>query len=143
MAYGHYTDNQVYYRMKKTGQELFGDAKQPKNDKPKQSGTIGSRYYTWAIKLDGDNNYRSLTSDELIAFDSCLSDYYSNLSIEKKLKRAEIEMRFFEKDDATMKEFKDELDKEEVNFVKDVLDKFRAETGLTVATATKHQLFNK
>lgn len=137
-----YTFNQMYYRMKKVSQELFGDLRQKDKDTPKRSGSIGTRKPIWAVKLSDENQYRKLKKDEAELLSQCFSDFYSSLSEEKIRKRSEIDSLFFEHyENATVKEYKEELDRQGVNFVHQIIFRFLKETGLQVVSASEHTLF--
>ena len=51
---------QGYYLFKKVGYCLFGDP----NGLNEEKGSVGSRQYVWAVKLDDLDNYRYMTDEE-------------------------------------------------------------------------------
>ena len=97
---------------------MFGDLRQKDEDTPKRSGSIGTRKPVRAVKLSDENQYRKLDEEKAELLRQCFSDFYSSLSEEKIRKRSEIDSLFFEHyENATVKEYKEELDRQGVNFV--------------------------
>lgn len=121
-------------RMTRAGKKAFGITAEEGS-----RGIYGSREYLWAIKEEGLNAYRRLTAAEEEVFDKLLVNYYSS-EPEKIKKAALLEETFRKSKEMTKEEYFREKERLNVNLFYDVIQQFKAETGLQVVRATVHEI---
>ena len=117
----------------KAGNRLFGETKALAS-----TGTIGSREYIWAIKLDDLNHYRLMTAEEEKLFDSIIVSCY--LAEPDKVKKAGLLEDRLRKKEIDVDEYFLEQERLDLNNFRDCIFKFKEETGHMIVRCTKHQI---
>lgn len=138
------TESALKYRLGKAGHIAFG--KTNRRDKETQvmtnySGAYGSREAMWCVKLDNDNHYRALTSEEEQIFNELISQVYAKnpekikakVTLEKQLRKKEI----------TVEEYFQIIDDNKLDSFMDCIFAFREKTGLVLANCAEHILKEK
>ena len=115
------------------GQRLFG-----KTAELTSHGTIGSRTYVWAIKLDDYNHYRHLTEDEEKLFDKIITACYA--SNPQKIKQAALLKQQLKDKIITVDEYFLEEERNDLDTFKDCIFQFKNETGLMIVHCTEHEI---
>lgn len=127
---------QLKSRFTKSGNRLFG-----KYEKGERSalGEIGSREYTWAVKVDDFNTYRHLTDDESRRFDELIEEVYGKVKPEEWREAALLE-DYFKNSDMTKEEYFEMKEKRRFNFFSHVIARLKDEMGIVVTKVSQHQL---
>lgn len=117
---------------------LFGATSTKKKIK-KATGLAGSSELVWGIKLDDNGNYRDFTPAEEKLLDSIITLVYGNLD-PQKVKDAALLDELFKTTNMTKEEYLEIKEEKGLNFFGEVIMRFGAETGLTMATPTKFKI---
>lgn len=120
-------------RLSKASLVLFGETKELISH-----GTIGSREYVWAIKLDEYNHYRFMTKAEEKRFDEIITDCYA--AEPDKIKKAALLEDQLKKEEIDVKEYFELKERLGLDTFKDCIFKFHEETGFLVVRCTRHEI---
>lgn len=120
-------------RLSKASLVLFGETKELISH-----GTMGSREYVWAIKLDDYNHYRFMTEAEEKRFDEIITDCYA--AEPDKVKKAALLEDQLKKEEIDVKEYFELKERLGLDTFKDCIFKFREETGFLVVRCTRHEI---
>lgn len=116
---------------------LFG--KDPININPTSRGLIGCREQVWAIKLNGNNNYRFMAKEEEQLFDLLITRVYKNVGPDK-VKNKEMIRQWCIENNKSAKELVELEQDAEVDFFKSVVLKFRDLTNNQIVNACNHTI---
>lgn len=89
--YGLLSDRSIITKVKRIADKYFGTTINPKKEYTFKElieiteGIYGVKNYVWAIKLEGKNEYRALSADEVKLFNKCLKNYFFPQSEEQML----------------------------------------------------------
>lgn len=89
--YGLLSDRSIIAKVKRVADKYFGTTINPKKEYTFKElieiteGIYGVKNYVWAIKLEGKNEYRALSADEIKLFNKCLKNYFFPQSEEQML----------------------------------------------------------
>lgn len=131
--YKNLSENQIRYRMTKSGKRLFGETANTDS-----KGVVGWREYCWAVKLNGINKYRFMTAEEHEKFKEITLRYYKK-DFESIQKEALIK-------DAYKKGEIDEVEfayaMSEFDYFTVVIKAVEEELNIRIARATRHEVEN-
>lgn len=124
------------YQCTKSRNKMFGD--KPINKDPNAQGLIGCRESVWAIKLDGNNNYRHLTQEENELFNSLIIKNYGGEP--EKVKARELLLDYCVKEQKSAAEYAELLNEQNLDFYSMVILPFKRLTGNMIVIATQHEI---
>lgn len=127
------------YMLRKTRDRLFGEEPTNIDTSSHAKGIIGSREFVWAIKLEGEDNYRYLTKEEDELFNSLISQVYGAADPEL-IRQKELILKTCVKKGMSAAEYERIITVQGCNFFTQVIDKFKTLTGRMIVHATRHEL---
>ena len=150
--YGLLSDRSIITKVKRIADKYFGTTINPKKEYTFKElieiteGIYGVKNYVWAIKLDGKNEYRALSADEIKLFNKCLKNYFFPQSEEQMLDFSNYLLDLFglpEVVDLNQVNGTDVysalIEKYKSKF-KNIIDIFKKETGYIVVRTTEYNL---
>lgn len=126
--------NNTRNQLTKTRNKLFGTGEKG------NYGITGCREYVWAVKLSDYNVYRLLTDKELEVFNALIEKVYGVDNIEKIKANAILDQMYRESEDMTKEEYFELKESKGFNFFEQVIQSFKALTGLQLVHANKYEL---
>lgn len=150
--YGLLSDRSIITKVKRIADKYFGTTINPKKEYTFKElieiteGIYGIKNYVWAIKLDGKNEYRALSADEIKLFNKCLKNYF--------FPQSEEEMSDFSNYLLDLFGLPEVVDLNQVNGIdvysaliekykskfKNIIDIFKKETGYIIVRTTEYNL---
>lgn len=150
--YGLLSDRSIITKVKRIADKYFGTTINPKKEYTFKElieiteGIYGVKNYVWAIKLDGKNEYRALSADEIKLFNKCLKNYF--------FPQSEEEMSDFSNYLLDLFGLPEIVDLNKVNGIdvysaliekykskfKNIIDIFKKETGYIIVRTTEYNL---
>lgn len=150
--YGLLSDRSIITKVKRIADKYFGTTINPKKEYTFKElieiteGIYGVKNYVWAIKLDGKNEYRALSADEIKLFNKCLKNYFFPQSEEQMLDFSNYLLDLFglpEVVDLNQVNGTDVysalIEKYKSKF-KNIIDIFKKETGYIIVRTTEYNL---
>lgn len=150
--YGLLSDRSIIAKVKRVADKYFGTTINPKKEYTFKElieiteGIYGVKNYVWAIKLDGKNEYRALSADEIKLFNKCLKNYFFPQSEEQMLDFSNYLLDLFglpEVVDLNQVNGTDVysalIEKYKSKF-KNIIDIFKKETGYIIVRTTEYNL---
>lgn len=120
-------------RLSKTANELFGKASESFS-----FGSIGSREYVWAIKVDNLNVYRLPTQEENEIFNNIISACYGKNA--EKVKQSALLETQLKKKEIDVDEYFVRKERQGLNLFSECLKQFQLETGNIMVHCSRHEL---
>ena len=150
--YGLLSDRSIITKIKRIADKYFGTTINPKKEYTFKElieiteGIYGVKNYVWAIKLEGKNEYRALSADEIKLFNKCLKNYF--------FPQSEEEMSDFSNYLLDLFGLPEIVDLNKVNGIdvysaliekykskfKNIIDIFKKETGYIIVRTTEYNL---
>ena len=150
--YGLLSDRSIITKVKRIADKYFGTTINPKKEYTFKElieiteGIYGVKNYVWAIKLEGKNEYRALSADEIKLFNKCLKNYF--------FPQSEEEMSDFSNYLLDLFGLPEIVDLNKVNGIdvysaliekykskfKNIIDIFKKETGYIIVRTTEYNL---
>ena len=150
--YGLLSDRSIITKVKRIADKYFGTTINPKKEYTFKElieiteGIYGVKNYVWAIKLEGKNEYRALSADEIKLFNKCLKNYFFPQSEEQMLDFSNYLLDLFglpEVVDLNQVNGTDVysalIEKYKSKF-KNIIDIFKKETGYIIVRTTEYNL---
>lgn len=150
--YGLLSDRSIITKVKRIADKYFGTTINPKKEYTFKElieiteGIYGVKNYVWAIKLEGKNEYRALSADEVKLFNKCLKNYFFPQSEEQMLDFSNYLLDLFglpEVVDLNQVNGTDVysalIEKYKSKF-KNIIDIFKKETGYIIVRTTEYNL---
>ena len=150
--YGLLSDRSIITKVKRVADKYFGTTINPKKEYTFKElieiteGIYGVKNYVWAIKLEGKNEYRALSADEIKLFNKCLKNYFFPQSEEQMLDFSNYLLDLFglpEVVDLNQVNGTDVysalIEKYKSKF-KNIIDIFKKETGYIIVRTTEYNL---
>ena len=150
--YGLLSDRSIFTKVKRIADKYFGTTINPKKEYTFKElieiteGIYGVKNYVWAIKLEGKNEYRALSADEIKLFNKCLKNYFFPQSEEQMLDFSNYLLDLFglpEVVDLNQVNGTDVysalIEKYKSKF-KNIIDIFKKETGYIIVRTTEYNL---
>ena len=150
--YGLLSDRSIIAKVKRVADKYFGTTINPKKEYTFKElieiteGIYGVKNYVWAIKLEGKNEYRALSADEIKLFNKCLKNYFFPQSEEQMLDFSNYLLDLFglpEVVDLNQVNGTDVysalIEKYKSKF-KNIIDIFKKETGYIIVRTTEYNL---
>lgn len=150
--YGLLSDRSIITKVKRIADKYFGTTINPKKEYTFKElieiteGIYGVKNYVWAIKLDGKNEYRALSAEEVKLFNKCLRNYFFPQSEEQMLDFSNYLLDLFglpEVVDLNQVNGTDVysalIEKYKSKF-KNIIDIFKKETGYIIVRTTEYNL---
>lgn len=150
--YGLLSDRSIITKVKRIADKYFGTTINPKKEYTFKElieiteGIYGVKNYVWAIKLEGKNEYRALSADEVKLFNKCLKNYFFPQSEEQMLDFSNYLLDLFglpEVVDLNQVNGTDVysalIEKYKSKF-KNIIDIFKKETGYVIVRTTEYNL---
>ena len=150
--YGLLSDRSIITKVKRIAYKYFGTTINPKKEYTFKElieiteGIYGVKNYVWAIKLEGKNEYRALSTDEIKLFNKCLKNYFFPQSEEQMLDFSNYLLDLFglpEVVDLNQVNGTDVysalIEKYKSKF-KNIIDIFKKETGYIIVRTTEYNL---
>lgn len=150
--YGLLSDRSIITKVKRIADKYFGTTINPKKEYTFKElieiteGIYGVKNYVWAIKLEGKNEYRALSADEIKLFNKCLKNYFFPQSEEQMLDFSNYLLDLFglpEVVDLSQVNGTDVysalIEKYKSKF-KNIIDIFKKETGYIIVRTTEYNL---
>ena len=150
--YGLLSDRSIIAKVKRVADKYFGTTINPKKEYTFKElieiteGMYGVKNYVWAIKLEGKNEYRALSADEIKLFNKCLKNYFFPQSEEQMLDFSNYLLDLFglpEVVDLNQVNGTDVysalIEKYKSKF-KNIIDIFKKETGYIIVRTTEYNL---
>lgn len=150
--YGLLSDRSIITKVKRIADKYFGTTINPKKEYTFKElieiteGIYGVKNYVWAIKLEGKNEYRALSANEIKLFNKCLKNYF--------FPQSEEEMSDFSNYLLDLFGLPEIVDLNKVNGIdvysaliekykskfKNIIDIFKKETGYIIVRTTEYNL---
>ena len=150
--YGLLSDRSIITKVKRIADKYFGTTINPKKEYTFKElieiteGIYGVKNYVWAIKLEGKNEYRALSAEEIKLFNKCLKNYFFPQSEEQMLDFSNYLLDLFglpEVVDLNQVNGTDVysalIEKYKSKF-KNIIDIFKKETGYIIVRTTEYNL---
>lgn len=150
--YGLLSDRSIITKVKRIADKYFGTTINPKKEYTFKElieiteGIYGVKNYVWAIKLEGKNEYRALSADEIKLFNKCLKNYFFPQSEEQMSDFSNYLLDLFglpEVVDLNQVNGTDVysalIEKYKSKF-KNIIDIFKKETGYIIVRTTEYNL---
>ena len=150
--YGLLSDRSIIAKVKRVADKYFGTTINPKKEYTFKElieiteGIYGVKNYVWAIKLEGKNEYRSLSAEQIKLFNKCLKNYFFPQSEEQMLDFSNYLLDLFglpEVVDLNQVNGTDVysalIEKYKSKF-KNIIDIFKKETGYIIVRTTEYNL---
>lgn len=150
--YGLLSDRSIITKVKRIADKYFGTTINPKKEYTFRElieiteGIYGVKNYVWAIKLEGKNEYRALSAEEIKLFNKCLKNYFFPQSEEQMLDFSNYLLDLFglpEVVDLNQVNGTDVyaalIEKYKSKF-KNIIDIFKKETGYIIVRTTEYNL---
>lgn len=150
--YGLLSDRSIITKVKRIADKYFGTTINPKKEYTFKElieiteGIYGVKNYVWAIKLEGKNEYRALSTEEIKLFNKCLKNYFFPQSEEQMLDFSNYLLDLFglpEVVDLNQVNGTDVyaalIEKYKSKF-KNIIDIFKKETGYIIVRTTEYNL---
>lgn len=150
--YGLLSDRSIIAKVKRVADKYFGTTINPKKEYTFKElieiteGIYGVKNYVWAIKLEGKNEYRALSAEEIKLFNKCLKNYFFPQSEEQMLDFSNYLLDLFglpEVVDLNQVNGTDVysalIEKYKSKF-KNIIDIFKKETGYIIVRTTEYNL---
>ena len=150
--YGLLSDRSIITKVKRIADKYFGTTINPKKEYTFKElieiteGIYGVKNYVWAIKLDGKNEYRALSADEIKLFNKCLKNYFFPQSEEQMLDFSNYLLDLFGLPEVVdlnqvngIDVYSALIEKYKSKF-KNIIDIFKKETGYIIVRTTEYNL---
>ena len=150
--YGLLSDRSIITKVKRIADKYFGTTINPKKEYTFKElieiteGIYGVKNYVWAIKLEGKNEYRALSAEEIKLFNKCLKNYFFPQSEEQMSDFSNYLLDLFglpEVVDLNQVNGTDVysalIEKYKSKF-KNIIDIFKKETGYIIVRTTEYNL---
>lgn len=130
----------VRYRLTKAGNIAFGknSVNSVLNPAP---GVYGTRAMVWAIKEEGYNNYRYMTTEEAEDFDKIIGELYADNA--KKVKQAALLEKEFLESDMEKEEYKKLKEELKLDVFSLCLIAFKEKHKVSIVRCSEHDLRKK
>lgn len=150
--YGLLSDRSIITKVKRVADKYFGTTINPKKEYTFKElieiteGIYGVKNYVWAIKLEGKNEYRALSADEIKLFNKCLKNYFFPQSEEQMLDFSNYLLDLFGLPEVVdlnqvngIDVYSALIEKYKSKF-KNIIDIFKKETGYIIVRTTEYNL---
>lgn len=150
--YGLLSDRSIIAKVKRVADKYFGTTINPKKEYTFKElieiteGIYGVKNYVWAIKLEGKNEYRALSADEIKLFNKCLKNYFFPQSEEQMLDFSNYLLDLFGLPEVVdlnqvngIDVYSALIEKYKSKF-KNIIDIFKKETGYIIVRTTEYNL---
>lgn len=150
--YGLLSDRSIITKVKRIADKYFGTTINPKKEYTFKElieiteGIYGVKNYVWAIKLEGKNEYRALSADEIKLFNKCLKNYFFPQSEEQMLDFSNYLLDLFGLPEVVdlnqvngIDVYSALIEKYKSKF-KNIIDIFKKETGYIIVRTTEYNL---
>lgn len=150
--YGLLSDRSIITKVKRIADKYFGTTINPKKEYTFKElieiteGIYGVKNYVWAIKLEGKNEYRALSVDEIKLFNKCLKNYFFPQSEEQMLDFSNYLLDLFGLPEVVdlnqvngIDVYSALIEKYKSKF-KNIIDIFKKETGYIIVRTTEYNL---
>lgn len=150
--YGLLSDRSIITKVKRIADKYFGTTINPKKEYTFKElieiteGIYGVKNYVWAIKLEGKNEYRALSTDEIKLFNKCLKNYFFPQSEEQMLDFSNYLLDLFGLPEVVdlnqvngIDVYSALIEKYKSKF-KNIIDIFKKETGYIIVRTTEYNL---
>lgn len=150
--YGLLSDRSIIRKVKRIADKYFGTTINPKKEYTFKElieiteGIYGVKNYVWAIKLEGKNEYRALSADEIKLFNKCLKNYFFPQSEEQMLDFSNYLLDLFGLPEVVdlnqvngIDVYSALIEKYKSKF-KNIIDIFKKETGYIIVRTTEYNL---
>lgn len=150
--YGLLSDRSIIAKVKRVADKYFGTTIHPKKEYTFKElieiteGIYGVKNYVWAIKLEGKNEYRALSADEIKLFNKCLKNYFFPQSEEQMLDFSNYLLDLFGLPEVVdlnqvngIDVYSALIEKYKSKF-KNIIDIFKKETGYIIVRTTEYNL---
>ena len=141
--YGNKTFGTIERRVSRVMKKCFGVITK---ENPLAQGGIGVREYVWAVKLEGDNNYRYKTREEDELFKEIIKAAYAENAKERieeeELLKDAMRERISLGEEVSFADYENarRRGKYYVDFKSEVLDVFREKTSCLLVRATRYEV---
>lgn len=141
--YGNKTFGTIERRVSRVMKKCFGVITK---ENPLAQGGIGVREYVWAVKLEGDNNYRYKTREEDELFKEIIKAAYAENAKERieeeELLKDAMRERISLGEEVSFADYENarRRGKYYVNFKSEVLDVFREKTSCLLVRVTRYEV---
>lgn len=141
--YGNKTFGTIERRVSRVTKKCFGVITK---ENPLAQGGIGVREYVWAVKLEGDNNYRYKTREEDELFKEIIKAAYAENAKERieeeELLKDAMRERISLGEEVSFADYENarRRGKYYVDFKSEVLDVFREKTSCLLVRATRYEV---
>lgn len=141
--YGNKTFGTIERRVSRVMKKCFGVITR---ENPLAQGGIGVREYVWAVKLEGDNNYRYKTREEDELFKEIIKAAYAENAKERieeeELLKDAMRERISLGEEVSFADYEDarRRGKYYVDFKSEVLDVFKEKTSYLLVRATRYEV---